>query len=193
MKKHDENYWREECNYISRVCDKNGKVKEMNNDTAVFRRYCEMQQNQARKEGYGDVVQYIQHCIDDLPMTKNPRKRKNPAEIHVDINSHNMRANPQPLRFTLKNPKKRRVVKTIQGVTRAIGAEKAYNYNNRTIRKVVHRVATARDNAGGYYCVQVKRKEKWITLGCFIARETAIDYGKSLSRRYPSRVFRIAR
>lgn len=71
------NEWREECNYISRVMDKGGRVKEMNNDPAVFRRYCEMQRNSAEKAGFHDAALYIQEIIDDLKPTKrNPAAKR---------------------------------------------------------------------------------------------------------------------
>ena len=62
----DTNDWREECNYITRLADSRGKVAEMNYDTATFVRYCEMQRNAADKAGFFDVVEYIQHVIDDM-------------------------------------------------------------------------------------------------------------------------------
>lgn len=58
--------WSQECRYISEVTDKRGLVPEMNNDTATFIRYCEMQQAAAEKDGFNDAVTTIQHCIDDL-------------------------------------------------------------------------------------------------------------------------------
>jgi len=58
--------WVNECKYISDVTDKKGNVKEMNYSRETFVRYCEMQRNQATKEGRFDSAQYIQHCIDDL-------------------------------------------------------------------------------------------------------------------------------
>ena len=72
--KHDANFWREECNYISKVTDKKGRVKEMNNSTGTFRRYCEMQRDQAEREGFYDAATYIQECLDDLP-AGNPTPR----------------------------------------------------------------------------------------------------------------------
>lgn len=83
--KHDANFWREECNYIAAVTDKKGRVPAMNNSTAVFRRYCEMQRNTAEREGFFDTATYIQECIDDLPATRerNPLTRvkvKSPAQ-----------------------------------------------------------------------------------------------------------------
>lgn len=83
--KHDANFWREECNYIAAVTDKKGRVPAMNNSTATFRRYCEMQRNTAEREGFFDTATYIQECIDDLPATRkqNPLtrvKRNSPSQ-----------------------------------------------------------------------------------------------------------------
>jgi hypothetical protein len=76
-KKHDANWWREECNYISRVMDRGGRVKEMNNSPATFRRYCEMQRDAAERDGVFDAATYIQEIIDDLPASRseNPLTR----------------------------------------------------------------------------------------------------------------------
>lgn len=60
------NEWRIECNYLDRTADKRGRVPEMNNDTSVFVRYCQMQQKQAERDGFHDVVTYIGHILDDL-------------------------------------------------------------------------------------------------------------------------------
>lgn len=77
MTNRDSNWWREECNYISSVTDKKGRVKEMNNDPAIFRRYAEMQRDLAESDGAYDAATYIQQCIDDLPVTRkrNPLTR----------------------------------------------------------------------------------------------------------------------
>lgn len=74
---HDANWWRQECNYIDGVAAKGGKVAAMNNSTATFRRYCEMQRNSAEREGFYDAATYIQEVIDDLPATRkrNPLTR----------------------------------------------------------------------------------------------------------------------
>ena len=58
--------WARECEYISDVTSKQGRVKEMNNDQRVFLRYCEMQRDCATRDGKHDSATYIQHCIDDL-------------------------------------------------------------------------------------------------------------------------------
>jgi hypothetical protein len=58
--------WQAECGYISLIADKQGKTKEFNFDTDCFLRYCEMQRDQAEKQGFFDSAEYIQHCIDDL-------------------------------------------------------------------------------------------------------------------------------
>lgn len=58
--------WAQECNYISIATMAQGKLREFNNDTACFRRYCEMQRNAAEKAGFHDTATYIQECIDDL-------------------------------------------------------------------------------------------------------------------------------
>lgn len=62
--------WVEECQYIDRVAEKRGKVKEMNFDTETFLRYCEMQRDQAARQGRYDTAQYIDHVIDDLKELK---------------------------------------------------------------------------------------------------------------------------
>ena len=67
----DTNDWREECNYITRAADRRGKIAEMGYDTAVFVRYCEMQRNAADKARLFDVVEYIQHVIDDMEGTQS--------------------------------------------------------------------------------------------------------------------------
>ena len=58
--------WARECAYIGRVTDAQGKVKEMNFDTQVFIRYCEMQRDAATRAGRHDSALYIQECLDDL-------------------------------------------------------------------------------------------------------------------------------
>ena len=58
--------WVHECNYIAKIAEKRGLVKEMNSDTATFIRYCEMQRNMAERAGRDDVTSYIQHVIDDM-------------------------------------------------------------------------------------------------------------------------------
>ena len=58
--------WVDECRYIARVTDKQGSVREMNNDKATFIRYCEMMRDQAEREGFFDSALYIQECLDDL-------------------------------------------------------------------------------------------------------------------------------
>jgi hypothetical protein len=58
--------WQKECNYIAQVTEKRGIVPEMNNDTQVFIRYCEMQCRMAEKQGFCGPATYIQECIDDL-------------------------------------------------------------------------------------------------------------------------------
>lgn len=58
--------WSNECLYISRVTDQRGKVREMNYDKQTFISYCEMQRDEATRQGRHDSAQYIQHCLDDL-------------------------------------------------------------------------------------------------------------------------------
>lgn len=58
--------WKNEVQYIDRVADKKGRVPEMNNDTAPFVRYCEMQRDAADKDGQFDAATSIQHVIDDM-------------------------------------------------------------------------------------------------------------------------------
>lgn len=62
----DANFWREECNYIDRVTLIQGYVPEMNYDKETFIRYCEMQRDTAKRDGFFDTETYIQCCIDDL-------------------------------------------------------------------------------------------------------------------------------
>lgn len=64
--------WSKECQYISDVADKRGRVPEMNNDTATFIRYCEMQQAAATKAGFHDSATYIGECLDDLRASITP-------------------------------------------------------------------------------------------------------------------------
>lgn len=80
-KKHDANWWREECNYISRVMDRGGRVKEMNSSPATFRRYCEMQRDAAERDGVFDAATYIQEVIDDLPAPRS----ENPLAKRVEL------------------------------------------------------------------------------------------------------------
>ena len=58
--------WVAECDYISHVTGKAGRVKEMNYDKPTFVRYAKMQRDAAKRQGRFDAAQYIQHCIDDL-------------------------------------------------------------------------------------------------------------------------------
>ena len=63
----DENWWREECNYISGVTSDTGGVEPgFNNDAHCFIRYCQMQRDTATRDGFHDAAQYIQHCVDDI-------------------------------------------------------------------------------------------------------------------------------
>ena len=62
----DATWWQNECEYISQITDKKGYVSEFNCDAEVFIRYCEMQRNQAKRDGVFDAMEYIQHCIDDM-------------------------------------------------------------------------------------------------------------------------------
>lgn len=62
----DPGMWRDECSFISDATSKKGLMRAFNHDTACFIRYCEMQRDKAEREKRLDVVQYIQHCIDDL-------------------------------------------------------------------------------------------------------------------------------
>lgn len=59
-------HWVNECKYISRVTNNNGKCDKMNNDKDTFIRYCTMQQSMAEKHGFFDAAEYIQQCIDEL-------------------------------------------------------------------------------------------------------------------------------
>lgn len=95
---HDANWWRQECNYIDGVAAKGGKVAEMNNSTATFRRYCEMQRNSAEREGFYDAATYIQEVIDDLPATR----KRNPLT-----------------RVKVKSPPSKRLVKRRKATQRA--------------------------------------------------------------------------
>lgn len=58
--------WQKECEYIGKVTDAGGRAPEMGNDIATFICYCEMQKENAERDGQYASVQYIQHCIDDL-------------------------------------------------------------------------------------------------------------------------------
>lgn len=101
MTKRDANWWREECSYISGVCDKKGRVKEMNNDPDVFRRYCEMQMKLAESDGFYDAATYIGECIDDLPTTR----KKNPL-TRVKVNSPSMATGQPPSKRLIARRKK---------------------------------------------------------------------------------------
>lgn len=58
--------WSQECDYISRVTDKQGRVREMGYSRDTFIAYCEMQRECATRDGRHDSATYIQHCLDDL-------------------------------------------------------------------------------------------------------------------------------
>lgn len=62
--------WREECVYIQETTDGvlagTDPLTAFNGDRSCFVSYCEMQRNSATREGFHDVAQYIQHCMDDL-------------------------------------------------------------------------------------------------------------------------------
>jgi hypothetical protein len=65
------NEWREECNYISDTTDnmRRGKLGiAFNSDPKCFVRYLVMQRDSAKREGFDDAAQYIQHCIDDAEL-----------------------------------------------------------------------------------------------------------------------------
>jgi hypothetical protein len=66
MSKWTEAQWVAECGYISIVTGCKGKVVAFNHDTECFKRYCEMQANEAHKQGFFDSEEYIRQCIDDL-------------------------------------------------------------------------------------------------------------------------------
>lgn len=56
--------WVDECKYIEAVADSND-LSNFNSDIECFIRYCEMQKNNAIKEGYDDAAEYIQLIIGD--------------------------------------------------------------------------------------------------------------------------------
>lgn len=58
--------WQKECRFIGVCTEFNGRMEQFNNDPACFVRYCEMQRNQATKQGRHDSATYIQECIDDI-------------------------------------------------------------------------------------------------------------------------------
>ena len=58
--------WVQECEYISRVTERNGKVSEFNYDPSCFARYCRMMAGKAEKQGFYDSAEYIQQCADEL-------------------------------------------------------------------------------------------------------------------------------
>ena len=61
--------WAQECAYISNETDaaQAGRTSStFNNDPSCLRRYAQMQQKVATKQGKHDAAAYIGHCIDDL-------------------------------------------------------------------------------------------------------------------------------
>ena len=58
--------WKNECNYISNMADQGGFIADMHNDKNIAICYAKMQRDLAEEQKRFDVVQYIQHCIDDL-------------------------------------------------------------------------------------------------------------------------------
>lgn len=60
--------WVEECKYIAEQTEPfvNGVGPSEFENVAQFRRYCELQRDTARREGFHDAEEYIQQCIDDL-------------------------------------------------------------------------------------------------------------------------------
>jgi hypothetical protein len=68
--------WRDECNYISGIADRctmpasaferRVALRNFNGDRACFVRYCEMQRDDAERNGFYDAATYIQECINDL-------------------------------------------------------------------------------------------------------------------------------
>lgn len=44
---------------------------------------------------------------------------------------------------------------------------------------------------GAKFTVQVRRGKKWITLADFVHKLAAVEYGKKLKHRYPSKAFRV--
>lgn len=51
--------------------------------------------------------------------------------------------------------------------------------------------AAGGSTTGGRFHVQVKRGARWIGLARFYGKPEALDYGRSLKRRYPSKQFRV--
>lgn len=66
----NEYWWQQECRYISEVTDKKGNVANFHCNPEVFVRYCEMQRDQAKRDGVFDAAEYIQQCINDLTAHK---------------------------------------------------------------------------------------------------------------------------
>ena len=63
------NRWREECSYIAKQLElviRGYTAIDFNNDPQVFKRYCEMQRDYAKRAGFDEAAQYIQWCLDDL-------------------------------------------------------------------------------------------------------------------------------
>jgi hypothetical protein len=62
------NRWREECSYIAKQLELviAGYTATDFSNPQVFKRYCEMQRNSAKREGFDEAAQYIQWCLDDL-------------------------------------------------------------------------------------------------------------------------------
>lgn len=62
----NDNEWREECAYVSRLADLRGMVPEMDFSILVCIHYAHMMQSKATREGFYDAATYIGECLDDM-------------------------------------------------------------------------------------------------------------------------------
>lgn len=62
----DADGWRRECIYIDKAMEVQGRIREMNFDTGVFIRYCQMQKASAERDGQHDAATHIEHVLHDL-------------------------------------------------------------------------------------------------------------------------------
>lgn len=194
--KHDANFWREECNYIAAVTDKKGRVPAMNNSTATFRRYCEMQRNTAEREGFFDTATYIQECIDDLPATreKNPLTRvkvKSPAQRggaapDERLTKRRKATQKAPPGF-YANPTPRLESPTQKSQRPHLNQKTGKMTTRPSKRLQTRRALTHNLNQSGVwanpisYCVQTKNRGKWGIIAIFDTLAAAKEWGQTLA------------
>jgi len=163
-------------------------------------KYYVVSEMDTRTNRKGDIWGYSTHPGDAIQVSTYWKNR------FLSENVPGRQATPLPLKKNptgggrnppfpyAKNPRKRKTrTKAIAPRTRDIPKRKTWTVKNRNIRRMAHENVQAATKAGftGGYFVQVKRGEKWVSLGRFAIKAIAIDYGKSLANKYRTKQFRV--